>query len=387
MNSIIWIDPINRDAHFLKLIAEVIYNQSLNDNFNFQAITTNRTQMELSKAVPLIPFFKSFNNLEIGKIHPFKKLQILLEYYFSFNRIANGLNKNHILVYSTGMSLAKIELIGLNKIRGKVKSINLLVHNFEDTQRKNSWFPYNIQNKNKQFFSSFEKLIFLSEHMRKEALTRFNLELEKTYVMLHPHFHPMLKNVQPDINLITHIRIKAKDTPIMAYVSRLDLNHGIDIFYRTLAKLDVYGVVLGRLGKGWSLEDNKILLKELGIDSNKVFLKIGNYSYSELLGVLNLSDFVLAPYREISQSGAIALALGEQVPVVASDVGANGEMVRNGINGILFNGNDLDSIVKEINLIYSSGKKMRKRFLPTLSFNSHLDPELAVRNMLAWINE
>ncbi|MFM6250383.1 MAG: glycosyltransferase, partial [Dolichospermum sp.] len=141
--------------------------------------------------------------------------------------------------------------------------------------------------------------------------------------------------------------------------------------------LDVYGVVLGRLGKGWTLQANQTLLTELEIDSSKLFLKIASYSYSELLAVLGLSDFVLAPYRRISQSGAIALALGEQVPVVASNIGANGEMVKSGLNGILFNINDLDSLLQEIRLTYRTGQTMRDRFLPTPSFNSHLDPELA----------
>jgi glycosyltransferase involved in cell wall biosynthesis len=384
VNSIVWVDPINRDAHFLKLIAEVIYQQSLDKSFNFQAITTNRNQMELSEIVPFTPFFSKFSSLQLGKVHPFKKLQILLEYYGSFNRIADQLNNHTVLLYSSGVTLPRLELMGINKFRQKAKSINMLIHNFEDTQRQLSLFRQ--PNKNSQFFSSFDKLIFLSEHMRNEALRRFiNLEFEKTYVMLHPHFHPMLNNIQPNIELVTQIKKLSKDKPIMAYVSRLDSDHGIDIFYQTLEKLDVYGVVLGRLGKGWTVEFNQTCIQELGIDNSKLFLKIGNYSYSELLGVLNLSDFVLAPYRQISQSGAIALALGEKVPVVASNVGANGEMVKDGINGILFNGNDLNSLWQAIKLIYNTGKTMRESFLATPSFNSHLDPELAVKNMVSWL--
>lgn len=386
-NLIIWVDPINRDAHFLKLIAEQIHNQSLDSTFNFRVITTNRTEMELSETVPLSPFFSKFTSLQLGKLHPFKKLQILLAYYPSFNRIAGELNKNSILLYSSGVSLPRLELMGLGVFRRKAKNLTMLVHNLEDIQQTPFWFFQNNQSKNKQFFSSFDRLIFLSQHMRDEALTRFNLDVEKTYVMLHPHFHPMLEMIQPDIDLVSQIRTAAKNKPIMAYISRLDLDHGIDIFYRTLAKLDVYGVVLGRLGKGWTLEANQALITELGIDSSKLFLKIGSYSYSELLGVLGLSDFVLAPYRQISQSGAIALALGEKVPVVASNVGANREMVRNGLNGILFNTNDLDSLLQKIKLTYKTGQTMRDRFLPTPSFNSHLDPELAVKNMLSWLNK
>jgi glycosyltransferase involved in cell wall biosynthesis len=335
----------------------------------------------------LSPFFSKFTSLQLGKLHPFKKLQILLAYYPSFNRIAGELNKNSILLYSSGVSLPRLELMGLGVFRRKAKNLTMLVHNLEDIQQTPFWFFQNNQSKNKQFFSSFDRLIFLSQHMRDEALTRFNLDVEKTYVMLHPHFHPMLEMIQPDIDLVSQIRTAAKNKPIMAYISRLDLDHGIDIFYRTLAKLDVYGVVLGRLGKGWTLEANQALITELGIDSSKLFLKIGSYSYSELLGVLGLSDFVLAPYRQISQSGAIALALGEKVPVVASNVGANREMVRNGLNGILFNTNDLDSLLQKIKLTYKTGQTMRDRFLPTPSFNFHLDPELAVKNMLSWLNK
>ncbi|MDH6059468.1 glycosyltransferase family 4 protein [Chrysosporum bergii ANA360D] len=383
MNSIIWLDPINRDAQTLKLIAEEIYQQSLNTSFNFQVITTNRNQMELSEMVPFRPFFRNFSSLHLGKVHPLKKLQILLEYYGSFNRIAGQLDDNTILLYSSGVSLPRLELIGLNKLRKKAKSVNMLVHNFEDKQRQLSWFGKT--SKNDKFFTSFDRLIFLSEHMRNEALTRFNVEFEKTHVMLHPHFHPMLDKIEPNIELASQIKQMSEDKPIVAYVSRLDLDHGIDIFYQTLAQLDVYGVVLGRLGAGWTLESNQTCVEKLGIDSSKVFLKIGNYSYSELLAVLNLSDFVLAPYRQISQSAAIALALGEKVPVVASNVGANGEMVKDGVNGILFSGNDLDSLWQAIKLIYSTGKTMRDRFLPTPSFNSHLDPELAVKNMVNWL--
>ncbi|MFM6100317.1 MAG: glycosyltransferase family 4 protein [Dolichospermum sp.] len=387
MNLIIWVDPINRDAHFLKLIAEQIHKQSLDSSFNFRVITTNRTEMELSETVPLNPFFSKFASLPLGKLDPFKKLQILLAYYPSFNRIAGELNKNSILLYSSGVSLPRLELMGLSLFKRKAKNLTMLVHNLEDMQRTPFWFFQSNQSKNKQFFSSFDRLIFLSKHMRDEALTRFNLDVEKTYVMLLPHYHPMLESIPPDIDLMSQIKIASKGKPIMAYVSRLDLDHGIDIFYQTLAKLDVYGVVLGRLGKGWTLESNQAFLRELNIDSSKLFLKIGNYSYSELLGVLNLSDFVLAPYRQISQSAAITSALGEKVPVVASNIGANAEMVKDGVNGILFNGDDLDALCQKISRIYSTEQTMRDRFLPTPSFNSHLDPELAVKNMLCWLNK
>ena len=57
------------------------------------------------------------------------------------------------------------------------------------------------------------------------------------------------------------------------------------------------------------------------------------------------------------------------------------------INAILINNNDLDSLCEEIKLPYGIRQTMRDRFLPTPSFNSHVDPELAVKNMLYWLNK
>ncbi|MFM6311576.1 MAG: hypothetical protein ACKPGB_25600, partial [Dolichospermum sp.] len=110
------------------------------------------------------PFFSKFASLPLGKLDPFKKLQILLAYYPSFNRIAGELNKNSILLYSSGVSLPRLELMGLNLFKRKAKNLTMLVHNLEDMQRTPFWFFQSNQSKNKQFFSSFDRLIFLSKH-------------------------------------------------------------------------------------------------------------------------------------------------------------------------------------------------------------------------------
>lgn len=391
MNSLIWLDPINRDAHFLKLIAEIIYYQINTSNFsNFKVITTNRTHMDLSGEVPCNSFFTRYTNLKLGKINLVKKISLLLDYYYGFQRLAEEIKSDHVFLYSSGMSLPELESFGLKQIRYKAKSITMIVHNLEDKQ---SGLPLISSHKRSyRLLSCCDRWIFLSEYMRNKALSLFNLEREKTYVMLHPHFHPMLKDIEPDINLISQIKLASQNLPIMVYVSRLDMAHGIDKFYQTLYQLQaqglsLYGVVLGRLGGGWTLRQNQQMMKSLGIDPSQVLLKIGSYRYPELLAVLNAADFVFAPYRDISQSGAIALALGEKVPVLASDIGANREMIKHGVNGLLFALKDLDLLLKEITSIYSNGNTMRNLFSPIPSFNSHLDPWVAVKQMLAWIEK
>ena len=391
MDSLIWLDPINRDAHFLKLIAEIINCQINTTNFSsFKVITTNRIYMELGEEVPYISFFTKYPNLELGKINLVKKIILLLDYYYSFQRLAKKVRADNSFLYSSGMSLPELESFGLKQIRNNAKSMTMLVHNLENNQ--SGWPLISPEKRINRLLSCFDRWIFLSEYMRNKALSLCNLDRELTYVMLHPHFHPMLEDIEPEINLISQIKLISQNRPIMVYVSRLDITHGIDRFYQTLHQLNdrgisIYGVVLGRLGEGWTLQKNKQIMKSLGIKPSQVLLKIGSYSYPELLAVLNTADFVFAPYRNISQSGAIALALGEKVPVLASNVGANSEMIKHGVNGLLFPPKNLDSLLKEIESIYSSGHTMRHIFPPLPSFNSHLDPGVAVKKMLTWIKD
>lgn len=383
MSKIIFLDPINRDAHFLKLIAESAY--SIGERI--EVISTQRIGMELNSNILFHSFFREINTINIGKISLTKKVNLLSKYNTGFKKLVDIIQPGDSVLYSSGMSLPEIERIGILRIKPIASKIVMLVHNLEDTQSKLSWIS---QWRNRRLLETFDGWIFLSNYMRQKALSLLNIPPEKTYVMPHPHFEPILKNIQPDKNLISELERVAKDRHILAYVSRADEEHGIDIFYRVLHQslcqnLPVYGVVLGRLGKGWSIEKNRLAIRNYGLGSEQLHVSLGTYTYPELLAVLSKADFILAPYRHISQSGAIALALGEKVPVIASCAGANSEMVRNSINGFIFNVNYLDGLINDIVLTYRNNNTMRQRFPITPSFSSHLDPNIAVTNMLNWL--
>ena len=141
-------------------------------------------------------------------------------------------------------------------------------------------------------------------------------------------------------------------------------------------------IIIGRQGTDLSIDDYKHLLNKYQLDDSNTYLKLGKYSYEELLSVLSITDCVLAPYRFISQSGVIDLALGEKIPVIASNVGASTEMVKHNVNGLLFDLENLDSIISDIASTYSQGITMRKRFPFNEDFNSHLDPCQWLNNLL-----
>lgn len=383
MKSLVWVDPINRDAHFLKLIAEIIYSQT----DQFQVVTTQRSEMILNSHIPLRPFFTNIDKVNSGSISILNKLRLLSNYYVSFQNIAHQVGPDTLLLYSSGVSLPELEFLGIQALKKKASKVIMLVHNLEDTHAS---LPQLSQWRSHHFIKQFDGWVFLSEYMRQKALEKLRLSRERTFVMPHPHFHPMMKDVTVDPSLMTKLKEFAQGRPVMSFISKADLDHGIDYFYQVLHKvqergLSMCGVVLGRLGKNWNLTKNHSFIQSSGLSDKQLHLQLGTYSYSELMSVLLLSDFVLAPYRSISQSGAVALALGEQVPVVASRAGANAEMIKEKINGLLFDVSDLDSLVDELVLTYKHFPSMRQRFPEKPDFNQHLAPEPAVKNLLYWL--
>jgi glycosyltransferase involved in cell wall biosynthesis len=385
MKSIVWLDPLNRDAHFLKLVSQIAYKY----NNNFELITTQRSGLEINSHIPLHPFLSELDLIDTGVISWKNKLNILSNYYTAFDKVSARLNSNNLLLYSSGMSLPELEYLGIQKVKRNVAKLIFLIHNLEDTQsnlsRLSAW-------RNNKLIKTFDGWIFLSHYMRQKTVARLKLPIEKTYVLPHPHFHPILENIELDRQTFSEIQDFAQKRPIMAYISTLDNAHGIDIFYQVLSELqrqgvDLCGVVLGRLAAAnWNSQQNLLAINRYGLTEKQLYLKIGTYTYPELLAVLSMTDFVLAPYRNISQSGAIALALGEGVPVIASNTGGNMEMVKDNINGLLFELNNLEKLIKEIIFIYNSGQNMRQKMPVLHSFNDHLDPYIAVENMLEWIN-
>jgi glycosyltransferase involved in cell wall biosynthesis len=383
MKSIIWLDPINRDAHFLKLISEIAYQY----NSDFEVITTQRSGFEINSHITCHPFFNGLDLINTGSISWEKKLKLVSNYHAAFEKVVTRLNSNNLLLYSSGMSLPELEYLGIQKLKKNVAKSIFLIHNLEDTQsnlsRLSAW-------RNNRLIQTFDGWIFLSNYMRQTAVTRLKLPIEKTYVLPLPHYRPILQDIQLDRQMLLEIQAFAQKRPIMAYISRLDHDHGIDVFYQVLAEvqrqgLNLCGVVLGRLGSNWNLQQNLLAVNRYGLTERQLYLKIGTYTYPELFAVLSTTDFVFAPYRHISQSAAITLALGEEIPVIASNIGANAEMVKDNINGFLFEINNLENLIQEIILTYSNGINMRQRFPRSKSFNNHLDPYLAVENMMKWL--
>jgi starch synthase len=75
------------------------------------------------------------------------------------------------------------------------------------------------------------------------------------------------------------------------------------------------------------VEPTQALAAELGV-SDRIDWRLGFVPESEVAELMARSAAVVLPYRRLDSSGVLATAIGYRRPVVVSDVGSLGEIVR-----------------------------------------------------------
>jgi glycosyltransferase involved in cell wall biosynthesis len=73
------------------------------------------------------------------------------------------------------------------------------------------------------------------------------------------------------------------------------------------------------------------------------------------------ANVVVLPYTDATQSGVAALAINYGRPIVASDVGSLGEMVRHGVNGLLVPPGDSEALATALEQV-TTDRSMAERF-------------------------
>ncbi len=140
-------------------------------------------------------------------------------------------------------------------------------------------------------------------------------------------------------------------------VSRLIARKGIDTLIRAVAasptRLDLVVV-----GDGPCRDALGALARELGVADRVQFL--GFLSQAQIAAELIAADiFALASHSE-SCSMALLQAMGTGMPVLASRVGGNPELVNDGVNGLLFPVGDVDAVVRSLETL--ADRSLRTRF-------------------------
>lgn len=148
------------------------------------------------------------------------------------------------------------------------------------------------------------------------------------------------------------------DRTVVGVVTRMRVRKGVDEFIRAIGRLrytrpDVHGVIVGEVELDADLQ---ALVRSLGLDDHLSLLG----RRSDMPEVLSAFDvFVLCSHDE-GMSNAILEAMAMEKPVVATDVGGTGEVVRHGQTGLLVPAKDPEALAQAIEEVLARPNRMRE---------------------------
>ncbi len=145
---------------------------------------------------------------------------------------------------------------------------------------------------------------------------------------------------------------------IFLYVGRMDYEKRVDVIVRAIANVNQDDVLLALAGKGARDEDIKRLARRLKIEDRVQFL--GEVTHSQVPDLMNCASVFVMPGDGESLSIATLEAMACGKPVLAANAMALPELVKNGLNGFLFEpGNPLDA-ARKIEMLASHSEIWRQ---------------------------
>lgn len=140
---------------------------------------------------------------------------------------------------------------------------------------------------------------------------------------------------------------------------------GLDILLSAIALLppDYKLVIAGRPHRDDFARYEQII-SEIGI-GDRVERIIRFITDEERDYLFKQCDALVLPYRKIFQSGVLLMAMSYGLPVVASDLPANKEVIDDGYNGVLFEDGNYEKLAVKIEMLFDNNIKTIKEHVFT----------------------
>jgi glycosyltransferase involved in cell wall biosynthesis len=143
--------------------------------------------------------------------------------------------------------------------------------------------------------------------------------------------------MKPYMSYRDHLKEEYSETGnYILFFGRISYYKGIDTLLKAIPKIISYYPTLrfriaGSNYPGYSIDQNLLEPIKENVDFENRFIP-----HEELVNMIQLSSFVICPYKEATQSGVLMTAFACSRTVVASNVGAFSEYITDGVNGKLF---------------------------------------------------
>jgi glycosyltransferase involved in cell wall biosynthesis len=208
-------------------------------------------------------------------------------------------------------------------------------------------------------FSQTDHFLAQSHAVEKDFFTWFP-HIDHTRAAFSPH--PVYDCYPPATGSQAEAR-KAVDLPadgkLLLFFGFVRHYKGLDILLRALSKIrqklpDVQLVVVGEFYEKREEYDKLIA----GLDLQGAVTIRDDYCPNEQVGqYFAAADVVVLPYRSATQSGIIQIAYALGTPVITTDVGGLGEVVTDGMTGLIVAPENVDDLAEAVERFYEMGGK------------------------------
>ena len=135
---------------------------------------------------------------------------------------------------------------------------------------------------------------------------------------------------------------------------------GLDVLLRALAA-GPEGVSLTVAGEFWGgVDGTRALIDELGL-TERVDLRPGYVPAAEVPALFAEADALVLPYRTATASQNVWMAYEYGVPVIATRVGGFADQVRDGVDGLICEPDDVGALTDALKRFYAPGEPERLR--------------------------
>lgn len=232
-----------------------------------------------------------------------------------------------------------------------------------------------------------KRFIAVSEFVKKSISKNLKISLHKIDVIPNYVDIDSLAQIAPEQAefIKKQLKIKPQDIILLA-VGRLNPAKGIQYLLKALSSIALRNksIKLFIVGDGFYRNYLENLARECGLINNVVFL--GERNDVKLL--LHIAHFFVFPTLSEGLPLCLLEAMATGLPCLASDIGPIREIIKHGINGLLFKSGNCEDLEETLNLALSDYKKatslgqsaqrtVRDKFSPpeniTLLENLYLD--------------
>lgn len=283
--------------------------------------------------------------------HIYRKLRRAwrgVRYFTEWARLTRHLVRERPDVVQFAVIRFPFQVIFLRRLRRAGIALTQICHEFEPRERGGlvRWVNRRMS---RAVYRSFDRIFLHGEEVRSRFLESFDVDPGRTVVIPHGNEAMFLDLVAAGTPPPTPTDIPA-DRPIALFFGGLRPSKGIedliDAWRLVISELDAHLVVCGQpAGVEIAMLEARIEDLELG---DHITLRPGYLPLEEVSGVFGLADLVVLPYRSATASGVLQLAYAFGLPVVATELGALGEDVEDGITGLLVPPRDPESLARAV---------------------------------------